>query len=68
VNIIKKKSVPENLNHLREPGTDNFKMDLTETGCNDVDWIHLAQEIPVADSCEHGNEHWRSTNGREFLD
>jgi hypothetical protein len=22
----------------------NFKMDLRETGCEDVDWIHLAQD------------------------
>jgi hypothetical protein len=23
---------------------DNIKMDIKETGCGDVDWIHLAQD------------------------
>jgi hypothetical protein len=35
--------------HLRK---NNIKLELMES----VDWIHLAQDRPVAASCEHGNE------------
>jgi hypothetical protein len=31
-------------------------MDLKETECKCGDWIHLAQDSPVAVSCEHGND------------
>jgi hypothetical protein len=41
---------------------DNIKMDLTETRCENVDWIH-----PVACFCENGNEASYSIKGREFL-
>jgi hypothetical protein len=32
-----------------------------------VGWIHLVQDRPVADSCEHGNETSDSTECWEFL-
>jgi len=41
-------------------------MDLKETGCQDVDWIHFAQN--GVGSCQHGNELLNSIKGREFLD
>jgi hypothetical protein len=32
-------------------------VDLMETGCEDLGWIHLAQDGgPVAGCCKHGNE------------
>jgi hypothetical protein len=31
-------------------------MDLREIRWVIVDWIHVAQDGPVAGSCEHGNE------------
>jgi hypothetical protein len=43
---------------------ENIKMDLRETGCEDVDWIHLAQN----------RDQWRvvvnmgTIRGREILD
>jgi hypothetical protein len=39
-----------------------------ELGCDDVDWIHLAQTETVACSCGHGNEPWALMKGGEFLD
>jgi hypothetical protein len=33
-----------------------FVSNIKETGCEGVDWIHLAQDKPVAGICEHGNE------------
>jgi hypothetical protein len=34
-----------------------LKKDLKPTGCEDVDWIHLAEDYgPVADVCKHYNE------------
>jgi hypothetical protein len=33
-----------------------LKINLREMGCEGVNWIHLAQERPVAGSCEHGND------------
>jgi len=29
---------------LRHRWEDNIEMDITEVGCVDVDWIHLAQK------------------------
>jgi hypothetical protein len=35
---------------------DNAKMDLGEIGCDDMDWIELAQDTrPVEGSCERAN-------------
>ena len=28
---------------------DNIKMDLQEVGCGDMDWIGLAQDLPMID-------------------
>jgi len=33
---------------------NNIRMDLTETGWEGVDWMHLTQDRDR--SCEHGNE------------
>jgi hypothetical protein len=38
-----------------------IKMDVTETGCDDVDWISVADN-------EYGNEPSGSIKDREFLD
>jgi hypothetical protein len=32
------------LRRPRHKSVDNIKMDLVETGCGGVDWIHLAQD------------------------
>jgi len=42
-------------------------MDCREIGCNDVDWIHLAQDRDQG-SCEHGNEVLASIKVGKFLD
>jgi hypothetical protein len=57
--------------HLEDLGADwedNIRMNLRETGWEGVDWIHLAQDRPVASPCEHRNELLASIKGREFLD
>jgi hypothetical protein len=41
-------------------------MDLCEGEWEGVDWIYLAQDRPVAGSCEYGNESSGSMKG-EFL-
>jgi hypothetical protein len=43
-------------------------MDFREIGREGVDWMHMAQEGPVAGSCQHGNEPSGSTEGVELLD
>jgi hypothetical protein len=44
-------------------------MDISEIGCEGVDWIHLAQNRgPLAGCCEHGNEPFGYIHGGEFLD
>jgi hypothetical protein len=35
---------------------NNINMDLKEIRRSGMDCIHLAQDRPVANSCEHGNE------------
>jgi hypothetical protein len=35
---------------------DNMKTDLREVGWGGVDWIDLAQDIPVEGCCEHDNK------------
>ena len=43
-------------------------MDLQEVGCGYVDWIGLAQDRQVVDTCECGNEPSGSVKCGEFLD
>jgi hypothetical protein len=43
-------------------------MDLQEVGYGYVDWIGLAQDRQVADTCECGNELSGSVKYGEFLD
>jgi hypothetical protein len=50
---------PEGRRPLGKPRrrwVDNIKMDLKEIEWDDIDWTDLAQEGPVEDSCEYGNE------------
>jgi hypothetical protein len=58
---------------------ENIKMDLKETGCAVVDWIHISGyrslagscehgNEPLAGSCEHGNEPLESIKVQEYLD
>jgi hypothetical protein len=35
---------PEGKDQLEDQGVDGIKMDLRETGCGGVEWIHLAQD------------------------
>jgi hypothetical protein len=37
-------------------GKWNIRMDLRVFGWESVDWIQLAQDRPVAGSCEYGDE------------
>jgi len=41
-------------------------MDLTETQCKDVDWIHLAQGVSIAGCCEHRNVYSNYIKGGKF--
>jgi hypothetical protein len=46
---------------------DNIRIDLREIRWEGVEWIHLAQERPVAGCCEDGNERLDSIKGGNFL-
>jgi hypothetical protein len=46
----------------------NIRMDVQEVGCGYMDWIGLAQDRQVADTCECGNKHSGSLKFGEFLD
>jgi hypothetical protein len=35
---------------------EDIKMNIRKTGLEDVDWVHLAQDSTVADSCVHGSK------------
>ena len=62
---------PEGKRTLERPKrrwVDNIRMDLQEVGCGYVDWIGLAQDRQVADTCECGTEPSGSVKCREFLD
>jgi hypothetical protein len=53
---------------LRCKWEDTIRINLKEIGWEGVDWMHLAQDSPVADLCEHSNELLHSIKGGEFLD
>jgi hypothetical protein len=56
--------LPENLKGedcLKDLGVDGW---ITYV---DVGWIHLAQDNPITDSCEHNSEPSSSIKGRKFL-
>jgi hypothetical protein len=62
---------PEGMRPFRRPRhrwEDNIRMDLRKLGWEVVDWMHMAQEGPVAGSCKHSNEPSVSIKNREFLD
>jgi hypothetical protein len=44
-------------------GEINIRMDLREIGWQDVDWMHLGQDRPVARPCEYGDGSWSSVKG-----
>jgi hypothetical protein len=46
---------------------DNIRIGLWEIRWEGVGWMHLTQDRPVVNSCEHGNEPLGSIKGREFL-
>jgi hypothetical protein len=56
------------LGRPRSRWEDNIKMNLQEVGCGVTDWIRLAQDRQVADTCECGNEPSGSIKLGEFLD
>jgi hypothetical protein len=57
------------LGRPRRRWEDNIKMDLSEIGFEDVDWIHLAQDRDKwLNSCEHGDEPSGTIKCGEFLD
>jgi hypothetical protein len=35
---------------------DNTELDLKQAGCEDEDWIQVAQDIPIIEYCEHDND------------
>jgi hypothetical protein len=49
-------------------GLSHIKMDLKEIGCEDVDWIYLAQDRGQWRAIEHSNQPSGSIKGGEFLD
>jgi hypothetical protein len=42
-------------------------MDFKEKGWNDMDWINVAQDGPVAGSCEHDDEAPGSIKDGKFI-
>jgi hypothetical protein len=49
--------------------SDTIKMNLRETGCEGVDWFHLAQgRDQVAGPCEHGDKTSGYIKGGESCD
>jgi hypothetical protein len=36
--------------------------------CDGADWIQLAQDSPVTNTYEHGDEHIGSLKGKELID
>jgi hypothetical protein len=47
---------------------NNIKMDLTEIGCDTVDWIHVDHDEVVTGCYEHSNEPSGSIKEGKFLD
>jgi hypothetical protein len=58
----------ETLGRPRHRWEDNIKMDIQEVRCGGMEWIELAQDRQVADTCECGNEPLGSIKCGEFLD
>jgi hypothetical protein len=56
------------LGRPRRRWEDNIKADLQEVGCRGMDWIEVAQDRELADTCECGNEPSGSIKCGEFLD
>jgi hypothetical protein len=56
------------LGRHRRRWEDNIRMDLQEVGCEGMDWIGLAQDRRVAETCECSNEPSGSIKCGEFLD
>jgi hypothetical protein len=59
------------LGRLGQRWEDNVTINLKETGWNDVNWIHLAQDTDKwwdFVNMEHGNEPSVSTECEKFLD
>jgi hypothetical protein len=54
--LMGKKKGKRSLGKPRRRWEDGIRMDLREIGWGSVDWIQLAQEGPVAGSCEYGDE------------
>jgi hypothetical protein len=56
------------LGRPRRRWKDNIKMDLQDVGCGGLDWIELAQDRDMFDTCECGNELSGSIKCGKFLD
>ena len=55
--LVRKPGGKRPLGRLMCKREDNIKMALHEVGCEDMDWIELAQDRDkLAGSCECGNE------------
>jgi len=65
---IRKLKEKRPLGRSRHRWEDNISMYLKEMGCVAVEWIHLDQQGPVVESCEHGNEPSGFIKGRKVLD
>jgi hypothetical protein len=46
----------------------NNKVDSKGLGSDGIDSIHFSRHSPLVGSCEHGDEHSCSVEGREFLE
>jgi hypothetical protein len=64
--VVEKSEGKRSLGRPRRRWEDNIRMDLRETGWEDVDWIHLAQDRDQWEACERGNEPSGSIKGGEF--
>jgi hypothetical protein len=63
--------IPEGKRPLGRPKRrweDNIRMDLQEVVCGTRNWIGMAQDRQVAETCKCGNEPSGSIKRGEFLD
>jgi hypothetical protein len=62
--LVGKPEGKRSLGRPRHRWEDNIRVDIKEIWWDGVDWIHLAQDRPVAGSCENSNERSDSIKGR----
>jgi len=45
---------------------DNTELDIKDTGCEDMEWIHLAQNRVQWQACKHSNKSSGSTKSTKL--